>query len=792
VPRTLRRILLAIGALALLAAIAVGAGFVWLRTSLPDYDATYWIAGLGAPAEILRDRDGLVTIRANDERDAAFALGFAHAQDRLWQMDFMRRAGAGRLSEVVGKVTLGVDRFMRTLGLYRLAQKNLEALSPDARAVLEAYAAGVNAYLAQRSGALPPEFVLLRYEPEPWTPADSMVWGRIMAVLLSGNWRVEALRAQLARRLTAEQMAVLWPDYPATGPVVLRQAAAAYEATPLRTLAELLPDALRSRSASNSWVVDGRHTSTGAPILANDPHLALRSPGYWYLARVETPEGTLAGATTPGVPFFIIGHNEDIAWGITSTYSDTQDLFLERELIDPAGTYQAPEGPRPFETRQEVISVRGADDVPVTVRATRHGPVISDAVAESRAAAGKGEVLALAWTALREDDRTAEAVYNLNRARSWDDVVEAMRDFDSPQETFLIADRNGDIGLLAPGRVPIRKAGDGSVPVPGWTGEYDWTGAIPYDELPRGLNPPKGRLIAANNRLIGAEYPYLLSFEWPEPYRAERIADMLDDAGDADVAEHAAMQLDALSPAAESLVPLLVSLSSGGGRIQPLLDLLGQWDFVMDRDAAAPLVYYAWLDAINRRLLADELGDAFASFEVPKPTVIADILANHQGWCDDVTTETTVESCTDVVDLALEDALDELIDAFGDDRAGWRWGAVHVARLDHMVLSHSAILRALFDHPIETDGGDHTVNRAGVAHVGPLETRYRDVHGPGLRAVFDLADLDDSRFAMTGGQSGNPLSQYYANLTERWRDGVFVTLASPQGETRNVVHLQPR
>jgi penicillin amidase len=790
-PRALKRVLLALGGLLLLAVLAVGAGYLWLGTSLPDYEASYAIPGLSAPVEILRDRDAMVTIRAKDERDAALALGFAHAQDRLWQMDFMRRAGAGRLSEVVGEVTLGIDRYMRTLGLYRLAAENFDQLSPEARAVVEAYTAGVNAYLEQRSGALPPEFALLRYEPESWRPADSLVWGRIMAVLLSGNWRVEALRAGLAGRLSPEQMAVLWPEYPSTGPVILAQAAAANETTPLQALADLLPEELRPRSASNSWVVDGRHSPTGMPILANDPHLPLRTPGYWYLARIETPGMTLAGATSPGVPLLIIGHNGSIAWGITSTYGDTQDLFVERELDDPPGHYLTPEGPRPFETRQEVIAVRGEDDVTITVRQTRHGPVVSDVVPESRVAIGEGKVLALAWPALRGDDRTAEAVFRLNRARSWDEAAEAMRDFHSPQQTFVIADRYGSIGLLAPGRVPIRRAGDGSVPVPGWTGEYDWAGLIPYDDLPRAHNPASGKLVTANNRLIGDGYPYHLSFEWPEPYRAERILELLDEAGGADDAAHAAMQMDALSPAAAELVPVLLAMAPGGGRTQPLVDRLSAWDFVMDRNAAEPLLYYAWLDAINRRLLQDELDSAFASFEDAKPSIVAHILRDHPQWCDDVATEELTESCGELLDLALEDALDLVSARFGDDETQWRWGEAHVARLGHMILSRSAILRALFDNPVEADGAEHTVNRGGVQLSGPAESRFEDVHGPGLRAVFDLSNLDNSRFSVTGGQSGNPLSPYYANMTKRWRDGVFVTLPSPQAEGMRIVRLTP-
>ncbi|MHA1537220.1 MAG: penicillin acylase family protein, partial [Alphaproteobacteria bacterium] len=380
--RALVWFLRALAGLTVLLALGLGGAVFWLRGSLPQTEGSIEIAGLAASVEVLRDGDGIVTIRAGGETDAARALGFVHAQDRLWQMDCMRRAGAGRLSELVGPATLPHDRLMRTLGLYRAAEASLEVLAPETRALLEAYAAGVNAYLEHPPRAWPLPFHLLAppfgTRPEPWRPADSLVWSRIMALRLAGNWSDEIRRARLSKRLSPAQIDFLWPDYPSQAPVTIPNLAALLEGLPLDRLARASAWMPATSQASNSWVVAGSQTGSGAPILANDPHLSLNAPGQWYLARIETPELTLTGATAPGLPFMVFGHNGRIAWGFTNTHGDVQDFFIERFVPGENSYYQTPEGPRAFETREETIHVAGAESERLTVRTTRHGPVISD------------------------------------------------------------------------------------------------------------------------------------------------------------------------------------------------------------------------------------------------------------------------------------------------------------------------------------------------------------------------------------------------------------------------------
>ncbi len=784
-------ILRALGAAVVLLGLVVGGAVLWLRGSLPETEGTLEIAGLEAPVEVLRDADGLVTIRAANERDAALALGYVHAQDRLWQMDFMRRTGAGRLSELLGPRTLRFDRFMRTLGLARVAEANVAALAPRVRRLLEAYAAGVNAFLADPGGPLPLEFHILGYEPGPWRPADSLLWGRLMAFQLSGNWPEELLRARLAQRLRPEQVDFLWPGYPAGAPVSLPDLAA-LDGARLRRLADILPWQLRPKDASNAWVLAGPLTASGLPLLANDTHLALSAPGTWYLARIETPELTLAGATAPGVPFHILGHNGHIAWGTTTTHSDTQDLFMERVAEGDPARYMTPEGPRPFETRQEVIEVRDGAPERITVRRTRHGPVISDVVPQAEDAAETETVLALAWPGFAPDDRSAEALYAINRARGWRAFRAALERFHSPHQNFVYADTGGTIGFAAPARVPIRRRGDGRAPVPGWSGAYDWVGEIPFDELPLAVDPPAQRVVSANNKVVPDDYRYLLSADWPDPYRAQRIAELLDSDGVSGGSPEGAraMQQDVESLAVRALLPLLLETEPTSERARAALSVLRAWDGRLTRDSPAPLAFYAWVRELTRVLLADELDADFADFRRADVRLLVRVLRAGQEWCDDVATPAR-ETCAQQLAVALEDALDRIALRFRHPVERLRWGEAHLARFAHPMLSRAPLLGGILSYAVESAGGNYTLNKAGVRLRGPPETLFENVHGPGYRAVYDLADLDGSRFMIATGQSGNPLSPLYGNLAGRWRDGIYVKLDGAETAAHTRLRLSP-
>jgi penicillin amidase len=767
------------------AAIVALAGYLYLRQSLPQTSGEIALPALEAEVTVARGDHGVPTIRAESLADAYTALGFLHAQDRLWQMDFMRRTAEGRLSEVAGQGTLGLDRFMRTLGLGRLAAQQVDHLEPATLEALEAYARGVNAFL-DTDPVLPPEFHFLDYAPERWTVQDSLTWVRLMAMQLSTNYRDELTRAALRDKLSDAQVDFLYPDGAGDDTATLAFDGAALGEMD-RQLADLLPPRLQPRSASNAWAL--RRPGQG-PLLANDPHLGLRAPGHWYLARVETPETTLVGATAPGMPFHILGRNESLAWGLTSTESDTQDLFVEKVDSDDPSRYATPEGWRQFETRRETIEVKEGETVELTVRTTRHGPVISDTVQAAQDLAAENRVVALAWPALMADDGTPDAIRKVNRARSVEAAMAAGRDAGAPQQNLFLADASGDIGLISAARVPVRKQGDGTLPRPGWTGDYDWTGWVPFEELPQAKNPADGRLVNANNRLVAPDYPHLIAAHWPPPWRAERIHRLLDRAqGSADVAAMERILLDTRSTKAELLLDRLLEYPPQTSRQQAAHRLLTGWDRHMNRDEAAPLVFAAWLDALNRALFQDELGAHYRRFDDPDPRLIERALTERTAWCDDTTTPEVQESCGEQVTGALETAIGQLNERFGD-ADGWRWGDAHVARFPHPLFSRIPILNGLFSPEVGTDGGDETVNRGGLDYGAPVGQRYSHVHGPTLRMVHDLAKPPaSSTFMLSDGQSGNPLSAHFGGMAEAWRDGEFLKLVGGEQDGADMLRL---
>jgi len=782
----IRRILA--GTLVLL--LILGGGFyLYLRSSLPQVDGRIAVRGLKAEVTIARDADGVPLITATDDEDAAFGLGYAHAQDRLFQMELMRRNGAGRLAELFGAQAVDTDRQMRILGLYRLAEAEVPLLSEPVRRGLEAYAAGVNAFLASHSGALPPEFLLLRCDPEPWRPADSLVWGKLMDLLLAGNYRGELLRARLARTLSAEELAFLYPEYPDDAPTTLAALATIYRRLPLDRLYAAMPPAVGPIYASNNWVVDGAHSTSGKPLLANDPHLAFGAPGFWYLARLKTPEREIAGGTAPGTPFVVIGHNDRIAWGFTTTGSDVEDLFIEK--IDPAdpGRYLVPGGSAAFASREETIAVHGAAPLALTIRTTRHGPVLSDALPAG--AADEGYVLSLAATFLNDGDSTAEALWGIDRAADWTGFRTALQSFVAPQQNIVYGDAAGTIGFIAPGRMPIRKRGNGWLPVPGWTGDNDWTGFIPFAELPQASNPPSGQFVSANNKIVPERYPYFLSRDWDLPNRAERIGELLAAAAQQSPAASAAIQADTLSIAARRLVPLMTRIVPGGEpgseMAREAIARLREWDFRMDPDKVEPLLFTAWLREFAHDVFVRRLGDAAADYWDLKPEVMIAVLTAHPEWCGD--RKEKAESCDTLLSTALDAALAELGRAYGPEMLQWQWGRAHIAQFANPVLSRIALLRDWVHLGVPTPGGFDTVNRGSTAirdGAHPYEQRF----GAGLRIITDLAAPSDARMIAVPGQSGNPLSPHFSDLLQRWRQ--FDWLVPGRAAPISTLTLAPR
>ncbi len=763
--------------LLVLAALAAAAGYVYLRRSLPNTAGETAVSGLAAPVEILRDRYGIPHIFAQSEQDAHFGLGFAHAQDRLWQMEMNRRVASGRLAEVLGESALETDRFLRTLGVRRAAQANLPRLDEETRRHLDAYAAGVNAFLDTRP-VLPPEFLMLRVAPEPWSALDSVAWGKMKAWDLGGNWRNELLRMRLAKALPNARIEEFLPPYPGDEPLRIRELKDLYGALdqePPRVAFDL--SAFPSLGGSNSWAVSSARSATGKPLLANDPHLGLSAPPVWYLAHLHAPGLNAIGATLPGVPGILIGRNERVAWGFTNTGPDVQDLYLER--IDHAGNYVTPDGARAFTVVEERIKVKGGEEERLQARISRHGPVISDVARSALEVTPRGYALALAWTVLAEDDLTMQAALKLARAHDWKSFADELRNLHAPQQTVTYADADGNIGFIAAGRVPVRKPSNdlkGLAPAPGWDARYDWSGYLPFDALPRAFNPPAGTIVSANHKIVPAGYRHHITAEWQPPYRAQRIEELLAKSEKHDAQSFARMQIDSVSLAVRELLPKLLTAKPRSDEAREALKMLATWDGAMAAVRPEPLIVVAWWRELARAVYADELGDMFRANWAPRPVFMARALDEGSGWCDDVRTARQ-ESCDELLGESLEKALTDLRKRFGVDMQFWKWGEAHAAQHRHRPFSRRAWLARFFDISVPTPGDAYTIN-AGRSEFNDEAAPYASRHAASYRAIYDLANPDASLFIHSGGQSGNPLSPHYRSFTEAWARGEYIRMVT--------------
>jgi penicillin G amidase len=763
--------------LAILFSLAGAGTYLYLRQSLPKTAGEVELAGLGAAVEVLRDRHGIPHIYASSLEDAHFALGFVHAQDRLWQMEMNRRIGSGRLAEVLGPDALDTDRFMRTLGLRRVAEANLAHYDAETRRLLDAYAAGVNAFLAARP-VLPPEFWLLGVTPEPWSAVDSIVWTKVMAWDLAGNWRSELLRMRLARTLPLERIQEFLAPYPGEAyPRIpdLKTLYSGMEKTPAPN--PVFSEGIRGQGGndvaltrkdnydpdpeflrgSNSWVVAGSRSTSGKPLLAADPHLGLTAPPVWYFAHLHAPGLDAIGGTLPGVPAILVGRNDRIAWGLTNTGADVQDLYLEK--LD-----------MPFTQLEETIKVKGGAPERLVVRSSRHGPVISDVSRTALEAGPRGYALALAWTALAEDDLTMQAALKLARARSWQDFLGAARALHAPPQSASYADVEGNIGFIAAGRIPVRKRAHdlrGLAPAPGWDARYDWAGYLPFDALPRAFNPPSGSVILANHKIAPPKYPHHITYEWQPPYRARRIEELLSQTEKHDAASFKRMHADVVSIAVRELLPRFVAANPE----HEVMKKLAAWDARMAAERAEPLIMAAWWREFARALYADELGAAFRANWSARAVFVGSVLSGQSHWCDNVRTP-QAESCESLLIDSLENALEDLQKRYGTD---WNWGQAHVARHRHRPFTREPWLARIFDIRVPSAGDAYTVNAGAVDFNNEAEP-FANRHAPSLRAISDLADPQASVFIHSGGQSGNPISPLYRNFTAAWARGDYVPM----------------
>jgi penicillin amidase len=797
----MKRIAIIVGSLGGLLALSLAGGYGYLRLSLPRLSGTLAVAGLSGPLEIVRDAHAIPHIYAESEADAYYGLGYVHAQDRLWQLELNRRLGSGTLAEVLGREALDQDRLFRTLGLRRLAEANVPLLDAPTRAALEAYARGVNALLDEKR-ALPPEFLVFGMEPQPWVPADSLVLLEVMGWWMSSTIGDELLRVKLRARLSPEQTSELLAPYPGDEPVTLGDFTQMYGslAVPAGALGALVP--VREASlGSNNWAVGGGRSASGKPLLANDPHLELNAPSIWYLAHLHAPGLDVIGASLPSLPAIVLGRNQQVAWAFTNTGSDTQDLFVEKLVPGDAGRYVTPGGSEAFGTRREVIRVKGAPDAVLDVRTSRHGPILSDVDEEARASMPDGYVLAVDWVGFAPGDRTLQFPIQAAHAGSAAELLAAARSFESPQQNVVYADASGNIGFVAAGRLPARRADSdlrGMVPAPGWLERYDWQGFVPFEELPQLTQPPSGRIVTANQKIAPPEYGHWVTSDWAPPYRAERIEGLLDATPRHSVQSFERIQSDVRSGSANVLLPLLLrDVAVSGERERSLLERLEAWNLEMTGDGPEPLVFATWVRELGRAIYADELGVLFEEVWSERPVFLGNVLSDLHGqsrWCDDVTSPAE-ESCRDVVSLAFERAVADLLRRHGPDLADWAWGKSHPARAAHLPFSGVPLLGDWFDIVVPSAGDNQTINVGGYS-LADDDSPFEGHRGPGFRAVYDLADPEASVFILNAGQSGHFLSPHYRDASELWANGQYAPMQTRRSDVEagqlGTLRLTPR
>lgn len=797
--RWLLRIFTGLVALALL---TLGLGYYILSRSLPDYDESYAIAGLTAPVEVVRNNANVPHIFGTTEPDVFFALGFVHAQDRLWQMTMLRRTAQGKLSEIFGSRTVKIDELLRRLDLYTLSLSSVAAQDERTNAALAAYSAGVNAWITEVNtgarGRGAPEFFFFSNEIAAWTPADSIAIMKLMALDLSAHLEHEVSRAQMSALLPAARLADILPDDPGPAIAALPDYAslmpgplpapaadrAAYIDAPLSPF-----NSAAFAGASNAFAAMPARSAAGGSLLANDPHLGLTAPSIWYLARLELPSGGVIGGTIPGMPAVLVGRSDRLGWGLTSSYIDDQDVVIEKLNPDNPEEYLTPTGPKPFETRRTIIQIKDETPITITQRWSESGPILPGSHYDLASVTPEGSVAVLSWTALSGADTSMTAALRLMVAGSVDEAIEAGRLFIAPSQNLTLADAGG-VAMQTIGRIPLRDPAHvtrGRMPAPGWEGANRWVGALPYEENPRVVNPTSGILGNTNNKTVDRPFPRHVSYDWGDTERIQRFLALMKTREVHTRDSFIEAQLDTVSPTARNLLPLIGADLWFTGEAAPegtperlrqrALGLLAEWNGEMNEHMPEPLIAEAWLRALQDRLARDEIGPLADQFTHPEPVFIERVYRNVGGasvWCD-VIQSAAVESCTDLARIALDQALLDLTERFGPNLESWRWGDAHVATHDHPVLGNVPVLRYFVNIRQSTSGGDTTLMRGRTKGEGP--NPWANVHAGAYRGVYDFADPDSSVFIISTGQSGHPLSRFYDDQSELWRRGEYIPMS---------------
>lgn len=772
--------LYSLGAIILLVLFMLLIGNVYIHKSLPQLEGTLTLPALESEVTVVTDANGVPHIKAENEHDLYVAQGYVQAQHRLFQMELSRRQASGHLSEVVGEGMVEQDKYFRTLGLRRAAEESYDTYSEESKGVLQAFADGVNAYIqqAKETDSLPIEFTLMGSEPAEWTPLDSLTIGKYMAFDLGGHWERQAFNYYVLNRYDEEKAYELFPSYPENKPTIIGEeevdVASSFEHA-------VIP---HSFNGSNNWVVSGEKTASGQPLLADDPHLGLATPSIWLQMDLEAPDVKVSGVIFAGVPGIILGNNQDIAWGVTNTGPDVQQLYLEK---------RNPENPEEFlfegeweqaEVIDEPIRVKDGETIDYQVVETRHGPVISEFAGDS----GQGTVMSLRWTAL-ESTTELEAILEMNKAGNWDEFEEALEKFHVPAQNFVFASTDGTIAYKANGKIPIYENGDDALlPLAGWEEENEWDGYIPFDELPTVVNPEKGFIATANNKIAGEDYPYHISNVWAQPYRYERIAEVLEAGSDLTVEDMQALQMDQMNLQAREFVPAFIEALKGtefADAEAEALELLEQWDYQDAVDKAQPLIFHNWMDEIEALLYEGGIGI---------PTDVMELFSGRAQTTDQLLRMAIsgegsiwVEERGGLQELlltSLSETIDHLVGEYGEDLTAWQWGDYHQVQFYHPLSGIHPVLAFFFNNedPIPVGGSSVTPMAASYDQ----ETGEVD-HGASWRFVIDASNMETGYHTVAPGQSGHFKSDWYHDQMDDWVEGNYHETRMGADEGREVL-----
>lgn len=791
------------GGLALLGVLVIGVVYYLLSRSLPNYDQTLSVPGISAPVEIIRNNSNVPHIFGQRDEDVFFGLGYAHAQDRLWQMTILRRTAQGRLSEVFGRRTVQTDTVMRRFDLYTLSRASVAVQDEETLAALEAYAAGVNARLAEINeealGRGAPEMFIFSNPIAPWQPADSIAIVKLMGVQLSSHLQREVLTARVSLALDdPARVDDILPRAPGSGIAALPEYASFWQGDIGYAVARHAPlddplspfKPLELAGASNVWAAAPSRSATGSTLLANDPHLGLTAPAIWYLARLELGTGGVIGATIPGVPAVMSGRSASLGWGITSSYMDDQDVFIEALNPENPEEYRTPDGYKRFETRQSILEIKDEAPVTLTLRWTDNGPVLPGSHYDLASVTPSGHVAALSWTLLSGEDTTMSAAMALMRARNVDEALEAGRLYVAPSQNLVVADAER-IAMKTIGAMPRRDANhqtEGRMPSPGWRAQNRWQGMLPYSANPEFIAPVGGLLGNTNNKTVDRPFPMHVSHAWGDTQRVNRWRRLMQNRQVHTRDSFIEAQLDTVSFSARTLLPLIGAELWFTGEAAPdgtqerlrqrALTLLSEWNGEMNEHMPEPLIYAAWVRALQARLIQDDLGPLASRFTHVNPLFIERVYRDVDGasaWCNIRQTSAT-ESCVDIARMALDDALVWISEEYGTALESLRWGDAHQATHDHPVLGEVPLLRHFVNIRQSTSGGDNTLQR-GRTRGGSGPDAFQNVHAAGYRGVYDFADPDSSVFVISTGQSGHFLSRHYDDLAQLWRRGEYIPMS---------------